>query len=254
VTPRVLSVNPPLPSKWRRKSQSGSTSYWVFFLRRLRHFKKCNDSLHRWLYALWIWSCLGLTIWLCTSDASRSIWEVAVQLGCRGVPLFLLLSAIISTYLTHAHRLYLPLVLFPFENCCLFTFFFLYFIVSLKITKDSVFIFNAHLCISVFIFCVHIFHLPLVAVRLILLQQLKSINGLFWLPVEWDTLTLGEFSHLKTNWSLNWLFRGENTSWKWRNLVLREFEVYQNAFLDQRKGKVFKTRGEFKGNSFLSSL
>jgi len=50
------------------------------------------------------------------------------------------------------------------------------------------------------------------------------------------------------------LFRGENNSWKWRNLVLREIEVYKKEFLDQRKGKVFKFGGKFKGNSFLSSL
>jgi len=200
---------------------------------------KSATTLHRWLYALCIWSCLGLTIWLCTSDASRSIWEVAVQLGLqiqmqhkRSSPV----SSIVCDYfhlLDSRTQAVSPCGTFPFWKLLPLHFFFLYFIVSLKITKDSVFIFNAHLCISVFIFCVHIYHLPLVAVRLILLQQLKSINGLFWLPVEWDTLTLGEFSHLKTNWSLNWLFRGENTSWKWRNLVLKEFEMYKKAFLDQ---------------------
>lgn len=86
------------------------------------------------------------------------------------------------TWLTHTGCICLWLI-FPFEYGCCFTFISCFFIVSLKITKDSVFIFNAYLCISVAILCGVHTSIPTcssVTVRFILLQQIESINGLLW--------------------------------------------------------------------------
>lgn len=79
----------------------------------------------------------------------------------------------------------------------------------------TLFSFSMPICafrLPFFVVCIHQFQLVLLWLwDSYCYSSLKVSMVCYDLPAEWDTLTLGEFSRLRANWFLNWLFEwGEN--------------------------------------------